>query len=340
MTVPPLILGIETSCDETALALIQGRHVLSHQIHSQTDHTPYGGVVPELAARAHLSFLPKLLDTALSEASVSLSQVDLFAATAGPGLVGGLLMGLTFAKGLAYGLNKPFLAVNHLEAHALVPRFSENISFPYLLLLISGGHTQLVWVEGVGRYKVLGTTLDDAVGEAFDKSAKLLGLPYPGGPHIEILAQKGDPQAVPLPRPMMEHQSLNFSFSGLKTAVRHAIGKSNPEDLAASLQAAIGDILVDRVKHAIDVTQTPHVVVAGGVAANRFVNHQLKNLCLSRKIQYSSPPLSLCTDNGIMIAWAAHERYLAPMPQDLSAPPRPRWSLEEMEPPFLPTDIF
>ena len=334
-----IILGIESSCDETAAALVtSGRRVLAHALAGQADsHAPYGGVVPEIAARAHVDRLMPLVEQALMESGLSLNDVDAIAATAGPGLIGGVMVGLVTGKALAHAAGKPLIAVNHLEGHALSPRLADpDLAFPYLLLLVSGGHCQLLAVEGVGRYRRLATTIDDAAGEAFDKSAKLLGLPYPGGPELEKLAATGDARAVPLPRPLLGSAEPHFSFAGLKSAVSRAVQSDThrPQDIAASFQAAVVDCLIDRTRRAIaaakKTTTLPMtaLVVAGGVAANSAVRSRLKALATDHSLGFVAPPLWLCTDNAAMIAWAGVERFAAGLTDPLDTPARPRWPLD------------
>jgi N6-L-threonylcarbamoyladenine synthase len=342
------VLGIETSCDETAASIVRGippgpGAILSNIVLGQTAaHRPYGGVVPEIAARAHVELLDAVVAQALSEAGIGLSDVDAVAATAGPGLIGGVMVGLVSAKALALATGKPLVAINHLEAHALSARLSAGLHFPFLLLLISGGHCQLMAAEAVGRYRLYGATIDDAVGEAFDKTAKLLGLPYPGGPQIEALARNGRPGKFALPRPMMRREGADFSFSGLKTAVRHAVQESGPlgatakADLAADFQAAVVDVLVDRVRSAMqqfrsmfgNMSGALPLVAAGGVAANRAIRAALQNLCGGEGFQLTLPPAELCTDNGAMVAWAGLERLSFGSTDPLDAQPRARWPLE------------
>ncbi len=330
-----IILGIESSCDETAAALVTSdRRVLAHALAGQADsHAPYGGVVPEIAARAHVDRLMPLVEQALMESGLSLNDVDAIAATAGPGLIGGVMVGLVTGKALAHAAGKPLIAVNHLEGHALSPRLADpDLAFPYLLLLVSGGHCQLLAVNGVGRYRRLATTIDDAAGEAFDKSAKLLGLPYPGGPELEKLAATGgDARAVPLPRPLLGSAEPHFSFAGLKSAVARAVqsGKHRPQDIAASFQAAVVDCLIDRTRRAIAAAgPMTALVVAGGVAANGAVRSSLKALAADHGLGFVAPPLWLCTDNAAMIAWAGAERFAAGLTDPLDAPARPRWPLD------------
>jgi len=329
-----LILGLESSCDETAAALVTSdRRVLAHHVLGQeAAHRPYGGVVPEIAARAHVEALIPLVEGALADAGVTLADVDAVAATAGPGLIGGVMVGLVTGKALAHAAGKPLVAVNHLEGHALSPRLSDpDLDFPYLLLLVSGGHCQLLLVEGVATYRRLATTIDDAAGEAFDKTAKLLGLGFPGGPAVERAAELGDPAAVPLPRPLKGSAEPHFSFAGLKSAVARArdAGTWSAEDIAASFQAAVVDCLIDRTMRALDrVDGATALVVAGGVAANRAVRSALQDLAASNGLRFVAPPLWLCTDNAAMIAWAGAERLAAGLTDPLDVPARPRWPLD------------
>ena len=330
----PLILGLESSCDETAAALVDGdRLILAHRLAGQeAAHAPFGGVVPEIAARAHVEALGPLIEGALADAGKSLVDIDAIAATAGPGLIGGVMVGLLMAKGIALSAGKPLIAVNHLEGHALSPRLADGaLQFPYLLLLTSGGHCQLLFVEGVGRYRRLATTIDDAAGEAFDKTAKLLGLGFPGGPAVERAALSGDPHAVPLPRPLVGTAEPHFSFAGLKSAVLRArdAGVHKPEDIAASFQQAVVDCLVDRTRRALDsIDGATALVVAGGVAANKAVRCALEALASRYGLPFSAPPLWLCTDNAAMIAWAGMERFLAGANDPLDTPARARWPLD------------
>lgn len=329
-----LILGLESSCDDSAVALVTGdRQILAQAVVGQNAaHQPYGGVVPEIAARAHVEILPHLIGKVLSEAKVSVRDVDAIAATAGPGLIGGVMVALLAGKGLALAAGKPLVAVNHLEGHALSPRLVDpDLGFPYLLLLVSGGHCQLLEVRGVGDYRRLATTIDDAAGEAFDKAAKLLGLGYPGGPAIEALAKAGDASSVPLPRPLVGSAEPHFSFAGLKSAVQRAVvsGDYRPEDIAASFQQAVVDCLVDRTARAVDQSDAPALVVAGGVAANQAIRTALSRLAQSRGRRFSVPPAWLCTDNAAMIAWAGAERFAAGLTDSLDAPARARWPLDE-----------
>ncbi|MEO3434238.1 tRNA (adenosine(37)-N6)-threonylcarbamoyltransferase complex transferase subunit TsaD [Inquilinus sp. CAU 1745] len=338
-----IVLGIETSCDETAAAIVaDDRRILANVVLSQLeDHRPYGGVVPEIAARAHLKHLNGLIRQALSEAGLGLDRLDGVAATAGPGLIGGVMVGVMTAKAIAAARSLPFLAVNHLEGHALTARLTDNLPFPYLLLLVSGGHTQLLEVSGIGDYRRLGTTIDDAVGEAFDKTAKLLGLGYPGGPLVEQAALDGDPARFPLPRPMMGRPGCDFSFSGLKTAVRQAVHALPPgpltdrdvSDIAASFQQAAADSLADRTGRGVAMFRERHpaggaLVVAGGVAANKVLRSRLTALAETASLPFVAPPLPLCTDNAAMIAWAGLERLKLGLTDPLDFAPRPRWPLD------------
>ena len=352
MAEPPLILGIETSCDETAAAIVAAdRTILSQTLASQVEaHAVYGGVVPEIAARAHVEKLDYLIEQALEDAGLSLAEIDAVAATAGPGLIGGVMVGLVTAKAIALGAGKPLVAVNHLEGHALSPRLVDSqLAFPYLLLLISGGHCQILIVKGVGRYRRLGSTIDDAAGEAFDKTAKLLGLGYPGGPAIERHARGGDAARFALPRPLLGQDTCNFSFSGLKTAVLRTAEKlagatgelsaRDIADLAAATQAAIGDCLLDRTERAIrryladESPARPSLVVAGGVAANALLRSRLDALSRRKSLRFVAPPMWLCTDNAAMIAWAGLERFRLGERDPLDIPARPRWPLDESRPP-------
>ena len=327
-----LILGLESSCDETAAALVTGdRRILSHRLARQDEaHRPFGGVVPEIAARAHVEALEPLIAAAFDEAGVTLADVDAVAATAGPGLIGGVMVGLVTGKALAHAAGKPLVAVNHLEGHALSPRLTDpDLAFPYLLLLVSGGHCQLLLVEGVGAYRRLATTIDDAAGEAFDKTAKLLGLGFPGGPAVEAAAKHGDPRAVPLPRPLVGSGEPHFSFAGLKSDVARKVGKFHPADLAASFQQAVVDCLVDRTRIALGKAMgATALVVAGGVAANASVRAALETLATEHGLRFVAPPLWLCTDNAAMIAWAGAERFVAGHSDPLDVPARPRWPLD------------
>ncbi len=342
-----LVLGIETSCDETAASVIQreadgtGR-ILSNVVFSQLEeHAPYGGVVPEIAARAHIAHLDTVVERALSEAETSCADLDAVAATAGPGLIGGVIVGLMAGKAIALVQDRPLVAVNHLEGHALTARLTDGLDFPYLLLLVSGGHTQLLMVEGVGSYTRLGTTIDDALGEAFDKTAKLLGLGYPGGPAVEQAASLGNPDRFDLPRPLFGRPGCDFSFSGLKTAVRRAAEQIAPvtsddvNDICAAFQKAIGVCVQDRTQAAMMMFQQrfpentdPVLVVAGGVAANQALRSGLSSICKANGFRLVAPAPYLCTDNGAMIAWAGAERLALGLVDGLDVSPRARWPLD------------
>jgi N6-L-threonylcarbamoyladenine synthase len=342
------VLGIETSCDETAVAVVEAAadggpvgsnrpvgRILANVVYSQlTEHRRFGGVVPEIAARAHLERLDGLVAAALAEAGLGLADLDGIAATGGPGLIGGVMVGVMTAKAMAFAHDKPFLAVNHLEGHALTVRLTEDVAFPYLLLLVSGGHCQLLTVRGPGDFTRLGTTIDDAVGECFDKTAKLLGLDFPGGPAVEKAAAGGDPQRFPLPRPMWRKPGCDFSFSGLKTAVRLAVEKlpaGDPAaiaDLCASFQRTVGDVLADRCTNALALAPSPTLVVAGGVAANLYLRGRLEEMAARHGVRLVAPPVGLCTDNGAMIAWAGLERLRLGLVDPLDFRPRPRWPLD------------
>lgn len=343
-----LVLALETSCDETAAAVVErlpdgtGR-ILSDVVHSQfDDHAAYGGVVPEIAARAHAELIRPVIEKALENSGHALSDMDAIAATSGPGLIGGLIVGVMAAKGMAAAAGKPFLGVNHLEGHALTAALTDDAAFPYLLLLVSGGHTQIVLVKGVGDYQRWATTIDDALGEAFDKTAKMLGLPWPGGPEVERRAKSGDPQRFALPRPLRGDKRLDFSFSGLKTAVRMAtetIDMTSDQDVAdvcASFQQAVAETLEERVGRSLahfretfpDIAE-PVLVVAGGVAANQRLRGVLTGLCSQYGFRFIAPPPRLCTDNAAMIAWAAACRLANGESDPLDLVPRPRWPLDE-----------
>jgi N6-L-threonylcarbamoyladenine synthase len=332
-----IVLGIETSCDETAAAIVRDdRTILSNVLVSQIPgHQPYGGVVPEKAARAHLDHLQPIIEQALQEAQVFLDDLDGVAVTAGPGLIGGVLVGVMTAKAIAAAKNLPFMAVNHLEGHALTARLTHDLPFPFLLLLISGGHSQFLEVTGVGQYRLLGSTIDDAVGEAFDKVARLFGLSYPGGPALEKLALTGNGKRFDLPRPLKGRPGCDFSFSGLKTAVRMVTEKHTPlspqdkADLAASFQEAVADCLEERARNALRMLQEPaqHFVVAGGVAANTALRTRLSALCDAHGFQFVAPPVALCTDNAAMIAWVGVEKLRLGLKDELDFVPRPRWPL-------------
>jgi N6-L-threonylcarbamoyladenine synthase len=342
-----LVLGIETSCDETAVAVVDGPagagpggmgpvgKILSNTIYSQlTEHRRFGGVVPEIAARAHLERIDGLIEQALAEAGVGLADLDGIAATGGPGLIGGVMVGVMTGKALAFAHDKPFLAINHLEGHALSVRLTEPVEFPYLLLLVSGGHCQLLTVRGPGDFTRLGTTIDDAAGECFDKTAKLLGLGFPGGPAVEKAAAGGDPKRFNLPRPMWRKPGCDFSFSGLKTAVRQTVEKLDANDpravadLCASFQRTVGDVFVDRCTNALKLAPMPTLVVAGGVAANAYLRGRLEEVAAAHGATLVAPPVRLCTDNGAMIAWAGVERLRLGRVDALDFRPRPRWPLD------------
>lgn len=332
-----IVLGIESSCDETAAALVTSeRTIVAQRIASQdAEHAPYGGVVPEIAARAHAERLAPMIGAVLDDAGLKLGDLDAIAATAGPGLIGGVMVGLVTAKALAMASDVPLIAINHLEGHALSPRLADaELQFPYALLLVSGGHCQILRVDGVGRYRRFATTIDDALGEAFDKTAKILGLGYPGGPAVEKLALSGDPRAVPLPRPLVGSGEPHFSFAGLKSAVlrAHESGKYEAADIAASFQQAALDCVADRLRIALDAMtqdagEAPRaLVVAGGVAANLSIRKSLEEIADARGMQFTAPPLALCTDNAAMIAWAGIERLGQSDPLDIAA--QPRWPLD------------
>ena len=343
------ILGIETSCDETAAAVVRrhddgGGDILSDVVFSQLDeHAAFGGVVPEIAARAHVDMLDRLVEQALSDAQTSLQALDAVSATAGPGLIGGLIVGLMTAKALSAASGKPLYAINHLEGHALTARLTDGLEFPYLLLLVSGGHTQMVLVRGISDYERWGTTIDDALGEAFDKTAKLLGLPYPGGPAVEKAANQGDATRFDFPTPLRGETRLDFSFSGLKTAVRQAaeaiapVSDKDIADICASFQHTIAVTLRERIGRSLErfldefstYDVKPTLVVAGGVAANAAIRQTLTDLCGEKGFRFVAPPHRLCTDNAVMIAWAAAERMAQGLPADsLDIAPRPRWPLD------------
>ncbi len=334
------VLGIESSCDETAAAVLASDGtVLAEAVLSQRDHARFGGVVPEIAARAHLRHLPGLVTQVLDQAGLAVGGLGGVAATTGPGLIGGLIVGSGLGKGIAVAARLPFVAANHLEAHALTARLTDGVAFPYLLLLVSGGHCQCVAVEAVGRYRRLGGTIDDAVGEAFDKVGKLLGLPWPGGPHVETLAAEGDRARWAFPRPLRGRPGCDFSFSGLKTAVAQVVAKFPPgalarqdaADVAAGFQAAVADIMADRAQHAVAaMPDATALVVAGGVAANGAVRRALAAVAAAAGLPMVAPPLRLCGDNAVMVAWVGVERLRLGLVDGLDAPPRPRWPLDGM----------
>lgn len=337
------VLGIETSCDETAASVVSrdpagNPEILSNVIFSQIEeHSEFGGVVPEIAARAHLSSLDHIIKAALSDAGMSLEDINGIGVTSGPGLIGGLMVGLMTAKALSASRQIPYLGINHLEGHALTARLTHHINFPYVLLLVSGGHSQLIRVDGLGQYKRLASTIDDAVGETFDKTAKVLGLGFPGGPMVEKVAAKGDPKRFRFTKPLRGNDTLNMSFSGLKTAVRNQASKEAPlddqtiSDICAAMQKTIADFLAERCAQALDRhgDGIENLVVAGGVAANTEIRSALENVAASYDVNLVAPPLKLCTDNAAMIAWAALERFERGEKSDLDLSPRSRWPLDE-----------
>ncbi len=337
------ILGIETSCDETAAAIVDSdRNILSNIVYSQiSEHKAYGGVVPEIASRAHIDKIEEVIEESLQKANTKLDDIDGIAVTAGPGLIGGLIVGLMTAKGIAAAKNKPLICVNHLEGHSLTCRLTDNVAFPFLLLLVSGGHCQFILAKDVGDYKLLGETLDDAAGEAFDKTAKLLGLDYPGGPAIEKAALKGNENAFKFTMPLLGTPNCNFSFSGLKTAVLREVEKLGEqnlnqniiEDVSASFQKTVANIICDRLKNAVKAARIlspdlKNFVISGGVAANKYINQKLRNEVVHYNLQFYAPPLNLCTDNAAMIAWAGLERFRKGYISSLDFIPKARWSLE------------
>lgn len=335
------ILGIETSCDETAIAIVDNnKNILSHSLVSQIEeHQPYGGVVPEIAARAHIDAIEDLVASTMQKAGLkSYSELDAIAVTAGPGLIGGVIVGVMVAKAIASAANLPIIAVNHLEGHALTVRLTSDVEFPFMLLLVSGGHCQILSVKNVGQYKKLGGTIDDALGEAFDKVAKMLGLSYPGGPNVEYRAIKGDEKRFSFPHPLKGRAGCDFSFSGLKTAVKREIEKleevseQDINDICASFQACVGEVLQDRLKNAIQIFKednpnAKNIVVAGGVAANKYLISRIKKIAKVYSLEVESPPIALCTDNGVMIAWAGIERMKCGFIDDISFKPKARWPL-------------
>ena len=342
---PMLVLGIETTCDETAAAVVERQsdgsgRILSNVVRSQTDeHARFGGVVPEIAARAHVDLLDGIVDRAMKDAGVSYAQLSAVAAAAGPGLIGGVIVGLTTAKAIAIVHDTPLIAVNHLEAHALTPRLTCALAFPYCLFLASGGHTQIVAIAGVGKYVRIGTTVDDAMGEAFDKVAKMLSLPYPGGPQVELAASGGDAKRFAFPRPMLGRADANFSLSGLKTAVRNEASRITPlepqdvADLCASFQAAVLESTADRLTVGLKLFREQFgppraLVAAGGVAANQAIRSALQDVAAKAETTLIIPPPALCTDNGAMIAWAGAERMAIGLTDTMEAPPRARWLLD------------
>ena len=353
-TCPILCLGIESSCDETSAAIVDSnRNILSHIIYSQIpEHQKYGGVVPELAARAHILAIDDVIKRTLDAAGKNLNDIDVIAATAGPGLIGGVLVGWMAATGIAQSMQKPLVAVNHLEGHALVPRLHSaaangtdgavDVDFPYLLMLASGGHCQILLVRGVGQYEMIGQTLDDSAGEAFDKVAKMLGLGYPGGPVVDKRAAMGNPRAFNFPRPLCDKPGCDFSFSGIKTAARTFLSRETSpysdefiNDFCASFQAAVVDCIINRLENAFGdarvITANPRtLVVAGGVAKNSAVRSAMEKLATKHDVTFAAPPMNLCTDNGAMIAWAGIENYRLGRVVTKPIAPRPRWPLTEL----------
>ncbi|MEE6206448.1 MAG: tRNA (adenosine(37)-N6)-threonylcarbamoyltransferase complex transferase subunit TsaD [Alphaproteobacteria bacterium] len=347
-----IVLGIESSCDDTGAAVVtDSKEILGDALQSQEEHKQYGGVVPEIAARAHLEHVDEIISVCMQRARIDLKDVDAIAASAGPGLIGGVVVGVMTAKALALALNKPFVAVNHLEAHALCARIANDVRFPYLLLLVSGGHCQILVVKDIGEYERLGTTIDDAAGEAFDKVAKMLNLGYPGGPMIEKLAATGDDSRFTLPRPLIGSGDCNLSFSGLKTAVRKIIESYSPDgliehailpkqdvaDVCACFQMTATDCLVRKLEKAIKYFKENYpdgqdLVVSGGVAANTYLRSALKNLAARYDLDFAAPPIRFCTDNGVMVAWAGLERFRKGFTSPLDFKPRPRWPLDENAP--------
>ena len=333
-----LILGIETSCDETAASIVNSnREILANIIVSQIEeHQKFGGVVPEIASRSHLLYLQEVVEQAVNKAQIKLTDLDAIAVTSGPGLIGGLLVGLMYAKGLSFALNKPLLGINHLEGHALTARLTNEVEFPYLLLLVSGGHCQILVVKQVGIYQKLGSTLDDALGEAFDKVAKMLGLDYPGGPIVEKLAKTGNPLAYAFPQAMRGRQGCDFSFSGLKTAVRLIVEKETltPQVIAnicASFQKTVADILLDRLNNAVKMApNVKQLVIAGGVAANQYLLEKITSKMSEYNLSTIAPPIKLCTDNAAMIAWAGIERFQLGLIDNLDLAPKARWPLDSL----------
>ncbi len=343
------VLGIETSCDETAVAIVtEDGKILSHKVLSQQEHAEFGGVVPEIAARAHLNHIDLMVEDVMKEVELDLKDLDAIAVTAGPGLIGGVMVGAMTAKAISAVHDIPLIAVNHLEAHALTARLNKEIEFPYLLLLASGGHCQLLIIEGVDKYKLLGQTLDDAMGECFDKCAKLLGLGYPGGPAVEKMALECDNskralEKFPLPRPLVGRDNCDFSFSGMKTAVKRAIDqlpdvidRVDAADICYSFQVSVAKVVEDRLQRAIKEYlklypnhKSPTVVVAGGVAANKVLRSKIESVAKENNIEFAAPPLNLCTDNGVMIAWAGIEKLKLGITDDIDFPVYPRWPLDK-----------
>ncbi|MBV6634992.1 MAG: tRNA (adenosine(37)-N6)-threonylcarbamoyltransferase complex transferase subunit TsaD [Mameliella sp.] len=347
----PLILGLESSCDDSAAALLRGREVLASVVEGQNElHATFGGVVPEIAARAHAERLDTCVEEALAEAGVTLQQVDAVAVTAGPGLIGGVLSGVMLAKGLATGLGVPLVGVNHLAGHALTPRLTDGLAFPYLMLLVSGGHCQFLIVRGAQDFSRLGGTIDDAPGEAFDKTARLLGLSQPGGPSVEARARAGDERRFRFPRPLLDRPGCDMSFSGLKTALlrqrdqliadQGGLHAQDVSDLCAGFQAAVRDVLTEKARRAIalyldEAPSEPALAVAGGVAANQSLRGSLQALCAETGVRFTAPPLRLCTDNAAMIAYAGGELLAAGVTHDMSLSARPRWPLDKSAAPLV-----
>ena len=340
------VLGIESSCDETAVSIVQSdKTILSNIVFSQLkEHEAFGGVVPEIAARSHVHHLHRLAKQSLEEADISIKQIDAIAATAGPGLIGGVMVGVMFAKGICSAANKPFIAVNHLEAHALTARLTSDLEFPYLLLLMSGGHCQILVVKGIGKYTKLGGTIDDAIGECFDKTAKLLGLPYPGGVSIEKRAKLGNEKRFQFSRPLLKQKNCNFSFSGLKTSVRNTIGEISElseqdiNDICASFQYTVTQIVLDRLQNAFsefcrEYSDIPNknLVIAGGVASNQYLRKAMQLLSRQSGFELIAPPPKLCTDNGAMVAWTGLERLKLNMINSIDFEPKSRWGLENLQ---------
>ena len=347
----PLILGLESSCDDTAAALLRGREILASVVEGQSAlHADFGGVVPEIAARAHAERLDLCVERALEQAGVPLSEVDAIAVTAGPGLIGGVLSGVMLAKGLATGLGKPMVGVNHLAGHALTPRLTDGLRYPYLMLLVSGGHCQFLIVRGAQDFTRLGGTIDDAPGEAFDKTARLLGLPQPGGPSVEAEARLGDERRYRFPRPLLDRPGCDLSFSGLKTALmrqrdkivaeKNGLTRQDRADLCAGFQAAVRDTLAEKTRRAValyldEQPGAPALAVAGGVAANMAIRGALKSVCTETGLRFTAPPLALCTDNAAMIAYAGSELLAAGAEDDMTLAARPRWPLDTQAAPLI-----
>lgn len=347
----PLILGLESSCDDTAAALLRGREILASVVEGQSAlHADFGGVVPEIAARAHAERLDLCVERALEQAGVTLSEVDAIAVTAGPGLIGGVLSGVMLAKGLATGLGKPMIGVNHLAGHALTPRLTDGLRYPYLMLLVSGGHCQFLIVRDAQDFTRLGGTIDDAPGEAFDKTARLLGLPQPGGPSVEAVARLGDERRYRFPRPLLDRPGCDLSFSGLKTALmrqrdkivaeKNGLTRQDRADLCAGFQAAVRDTLAEKTRRAVamyldEQPGAPALAVAGGVAANMAIRGALETVCTETGLRFTAPPLALCTDNAAMIAYAGSELLAVGAEDDMTLAARPRWPLDTQAAPLI-----